>query len=416
MNRRGMTLLELLVAMILTGIVAFIAYELLLAEKVNYTVTRRKVGLQSDAREAMRILEEEIKNTGFSISTNYVAWAHLVDPECSQVNFTATDAATDAATGAAIDPSPSASIFGAKTVGFAIRFYNPMNGSSFSCSDDRWTIGYKYDSTTKVLSRQAVKGTSKSLTADGFVPLLDSVQEFSVRYGLFQEDDTLLTKKDVSASVWNNASGVTQSSTNDTTITFTFPSPAGTYDLLLQKQLGPGNLDPKATYRISFWVSSSDSVLDSLAGLGSTSVLGQGRIIGGFFNGNTIVDTITFRPLKVGVMRQVQFDLVHKNASQSSGNVNFGMRVKFLGDVSSTNPNAIRKLTIYGLSVTRLNSGLYYNWVDAATAATAANAYRIRAVRLRMTASNKKHSSRGSGSTSDNIVLDRIIPMVNNGN
>lgn len=79
MSRRGLTLVELLIAIILTGIVAFIVIEMLGGEQANYTVTRRKIRLQGDAREAMRILEEEIKNTGFRTVVNASSPASMTE-------------------------------------------------------------------------------------------------------------------------------------------------------------------------------------------------------------------------------------------------------------------------------------------------------------------------------------------------
>lgn len=65
MNRRGMTLIELLVGLAITCIIAYIAFDLIQSEQNNYTKTRTKVRLQSDAREAIRIMEEDFSNIGF---------------------------------------------------------------------------------------------------------------------------------------------------------------------------------------------------------------------------------------------------------------------------------------------------------------------------------------------------------------
>lgn len=65
MNRRGMTLIELLVGLAITCIITYIAFDLIQSEQNNYTKTRTKVRLQSDARDAIRILEEDFSNIGF---------------------------------------------------------------------------------------------------------------------------------------------------------------------------------------------------------------------------------------------------------------------------------------------------------------------------------------------------------------
>lgn len=392
MNRRGMTLLELLVAMILTGIVSFIVLEMLIGEKANYTVTRRKIGLQSDAREAMRILEEEIKNTGFRISSSYANRTSMGEVVSGRAIY---------ANGASFDPSPSATIYGGGT-GLEIRFYNPMMKANFDSLSDLWTIGYKYDPTTKILSRQAVKGWSNlPLKADGFVPLLDSVQQFSLSYGRFQENIVLQKPTDVSGT-WSGLSPVYGNA--DTSVTYTFGTGSGLAAAYLTTP--SWTVDPNATYRVSFWSRASDSLLDTLKGLGKTAIPGQGFVKAGFYSGSTLIDSFTFCPL-ANVKRSVQYDLVHVGVLPS-GTLSFGLCVNLLGTSS-----ALRTLTIGGLTITRLNSGKYLDWSDASHIADAS---KIRAIRMRLVASNKKHSSSGSGMTSDQIVLDRIIPVVNNGN
>lgn len=64
--KRGVTLIELLVAMAIATLVGYIAFDLVRDEQGNYTKTRTKVRLQADAREAVRILEEDFANLGFS--------------------------------------------------------------------------------------------------------------------------------------------------------------------------------------------------------------------------------------------------------------------------------------------------------------------------------------------------------------
>ena len=65
MNRRGMTLIEVLVGMFLASLVTYIAFDLIRDEQGNYTRTRNKVKLQADAREGIRVIEEDLANIGF---------------------------------------------------------------------------------------------------------------------------------------------------------------------------------------------------------------------------------------------------------------------------------------------------------------------------------------------------------------
>lgn len=63
--RQGVTFPELLVAMLCATLVAWMVFDLVGDENRNYTRTRAKVRTQNDAREAMRIIEEDMKNSGF---------------------------------------------------------------------------------------------------------------------------------------------------------------------------------------------------------------------------------------------------------------------------------------------------------------------------------------------------------------
>jgi type II secretory pathway component PulJ len=60
-----MSLPELLVAMACAALVGFMAFELLRGENGHYTRTRGKIRVQSDVRDAMEILEEDMANAGY---------------------------------------------------------------------------------------------------------------------------------------------------------------------------------------------------------------------------------------------------------------------------------------------------------------------------------------------------------------
>lgn len=397
MSRRGLTLVELLIAIILTGIVAFIVIEMLGGEQANYTVTRRKIRLQGDAREAMRILEEEIKNTGFRTVVNASSPASMTEMCAGSGGYSA---------GVYFDPQPAStnpSIYGSHASGLEIRFYNPMGTLNYDCTTDLWTIGYRYDSTTKMLHRQAVHG-STALAADGFVPFLDSVLAFEAAYGTYQEDAALLTTLQAKAASWRLSSGIGKTHSGDTAVTLTYPGTSGTYDAIVDWSLGV--LDSMATYRISFTTNASDSLLSSAKGIGPA---GEGYVQIGMFDPSWHMtkDTFTVRPLVNSVNRSVQYDLAPLSRAASAARL--GVRVVLKGsDASNT-----RSLTISNLKVERLNSGRYLDWLAAEEAV--ADAAKVKAIRLRITMNNRKRSAKGSGSTSDSISLERIIPVVNNG-
>lgn len=398
MNRRGLTLVELMVAVLLTGIVAFIVLQMLGGEQVNYSVTRRKIQLQGDAREAMRILEEEIKNTGYRYVVNTTSPNNMTELCSGSSGYSA---------GVYFDPQPqltSPSIYGPHTSGFEIRFYNPMAALSYDCTADLWTVGYLYDSTTKVLYRQAVHGGTL-LSSSGFVPFLENVLGLEATYLVYQEDVSLLSTLQAKAASWDLSSGIAKTLSGDTSVTLRYPSSSGTYDAVIDKDLGI--LDSMATYRISFATNASDSLLSSGNGIGPA---GQGYVKFAMFepSGTMTADTFTVRPLIGSVSRSVQYDLAPVGRSGTPARL--GVRVVLLGsDAAST-----RSLTLSNLKVERLNSGGYLDSLEPGEVAGQAD--KVRAIRLRLEVSNREHSALGSGSKTDRLTLERIIPVVNNGN
>ena len=64
-----MSLPELLVAMACAALVAFMAFELLRGENGHNTRTRAKIRVQSDVREAMQVIEDDVLNAGFRTGT-----------------------------------------------------------------------------------------------------------------------------------------------------------------------------------------------------------------------------------------------------------------------------------------------------------------------------------------------------------
>lgn len=73
--KRGVTFPELLVALLCATLVAYIAWDLVHDEQGNYTRTRAKVRTQNDAREALRIVEEDMRNTAFRFAQNRASGA-----------------------------------------------------------------------------------------------------------------------------------------------------------------------------------------------------------------------------------------------------------------------------------------------------------------------------------------------------
>jgi len=99
--RRGITLIELLVAMMVAGIVAYLAFSLVSSENSNYTRTRTNIRLQSDGREAVRVMEEDLLNVGYragvkykSATDRYLASLNTCDTLLSQDRVSVQDGKT----------------------------------------------------------------------------------------------------------------------------------------------------------------------------------------------------------------------------------------------------------------------------------------------------------------------------------
>jgi len=408
--RRGLTLIELLVAVILCGIVVFIAIQVLRGEHKNYTVTREKVRLQSDAREGMRILEEEIKNTGYRTNASIPASTRILTTTfCSEALY--------GTTGASFDPAPSSSIYthtsATGNVDFEMRFYNPGSGSgtALNCPNDIWTIGYKYDYGSKTVYRQAKPKDpsvpANALKASDWAPFLENVDQFSLEYGVLQKNDVLLepaTTTFAASPVWLQQNATVANSGTDWVISNTTGQVVKV--VYLEKPLtASGNasdgarselLDDKNTYRISFTVTANSDFFDGVNGLASTTTEPTSKFVtGGFYdvNGVLVGNTFTFRPVSDN-SHLVQYDLVPP--ASSNAKVFFGIGFQLKQASSST-----RTLTINGLKIVRLNKGQYafQNTVTDAERKT------IQAIRLKMQSKNRNEL----------LNFERIIPMVNNG-
>ena len=87
MRTRGVTLIELLIAVILTGIATMITLGMLSQESSHFQRTREKVKMQATARDAMRILDEEIRNAGYSTYVTSASRVHAVSLQCPEVSY-----------------------------------------------------------------------------------------------------------------------------------------------------------------------------------------------------------------------------------------------------------------------------------------------------------------------------------------
>jgi len=401
--KRGLTLIELLVAMILSVIVVFIAIQMITGEKKSYSKTREKVRLQTDSREGIRIMEQEIKNAGFRIKADINGTTkELTTGSCAQAEYPS---------GESFDPDPSTTIYG--STGLEIRSYNPP---ITNCVTDVWTVGYKYDATAKILYRQAVQGdpslAANALSASNWVPFLEGVTAFSVNYGVLQENAPLLASTSMtptSATDWNPASAtpsLLDFTNSNSSSSWIFQNTAPGANTAVFKKIALASsgggapdgaradaLDYYSTYRIGFNVSANTEFFDATKGLAALGSAND-KVICGFFDGTgTAISTFTFRPVSNGVVHAVQFDLVP--AAASATKLYFGIKFQLQNSSAAT-----RTLTISSLNISRLNKGKY-----AFSSTIPTDRTTVQALELAITVKSKNET----------LNFDRIIPMVNNG-
>ncbi|MEN9307874.1 MAG: hypothetical protein RL173_1806 [Fibrobacterota bacterium] len=167
MMHRGMTLIELLVGVVIATIVGYIAFDLIRDENGNYTRTRTKVKLQADAREAIRIIEEDLANIGYRQGLLVVrGQAGTKDTTATPIN--AKVHACDSSTALKMQLSNRVVVTDDNGSGSDIieaQFYRPTRDSGVECSSSPWFVRYVVDNNQ--LWRYIWEPGSPSHQADG---------------------------------------------------------------------------------------------------------------------------------------------------------------------------------------------------------------------------------------------------------
>ncbi|MEN9355033.1 MAG: hypothetical protein RL318_2358, partial [Fibrobacterota bacterium] len=178
MNRNGVSLLELLIAIALTTIATLITISLLSTESSHFNRTREKIKMQADARDAMRIVEEEVRNAGYAARITATNRVRAVLNPCTEVHFSAA--------GEAIETGLNGTTM-AEGDGLNFRYYElPANGVLTTCGSGAGSqyreIGYRLNQGR--LERRFRNAPGASAV---WIPFLDNVVSFQVRYGLLSQ-------------------------------------------------------------------------------------------------------------------------------------------------------------------------------------------------------------------------------------
>lgn len=422
MSRRGLTLLELMVAMVLTGILAWIALGMFSGESANYRRTREKVKMQADAREAMRILEEELRNAGYA---NRIVGTSRISQNvshCTETHFSAE--------GEAISATNSSS----RTTGDAItvRYYEiPSSGVLTACGTGSASqfreVAYRLNAGR--LERRYRTDPTDATAA--WIPFLENVASFQVQYGMVTAVDdhptNLTPVKTRDPAQWSGYAGsaLTISGTSPEVILSGF----GTVTKSAQLTQAIDTATAGEAYKVSFDASVNDAFLDGVNGYDTTwPANNAGLRLALVRADNTEPTTVAFRaPLLAGTWQHYELFL------GVNGGGNGTLRVAVKGRLRTGATTGTQALTLKNFEVRRANRARYFRWIYAPTAAEMAQVGAVRVFLLANTpASNGEavapafsarqlgdttmgdYTASGSAASRSHILYERIIPVVNN--
>ncbi len=415
-NRLGITLMEMLVAMIICGIVAWIAMEMFSGQKGNYTRTREKIRMQNDAREAMRVIEADLRNTGFRTLV-------ASDPTRLAGTPSSCDAPVLDGDRSALTAGNNDALIGDT---LRIRYIEPASDGSVVCyglhSGFR-EIGYRQSGS--ILQRMTRKDTTQAPT---WVDLLDNVVTFQVEYGLLTDPtDSVATSADLtSAGNWAGSSGLLFNTTSGVLTLSGWASSS-----MMYAQFTPQiSLNPLYTYHIAFDMNMNDNMRLGAKGIDSSATTPYPAFWIGFFSSSNLpMDTLYQYPRSPDPGATFRHIDAYINPTHT-GSSYFGIctRLKSGGSLSQS-------LTISNASITVVSRGQYWSWVNAPTPAQKPLVKALKVNLLVRTENNDKEGAaaqftgldanssttplnyRASGpdSLKSHILYQRIIPVVNNG-
>ncbi|MBK8801028.1 MAG: prepilin-type N-terminal cleavage/methylation domain-containing protein [Fibrobacteres bacterium] len=415
MIRRGLTLLEMMIALALTGMVAYIALDMFAGQQANYTRTREKVKLQDDAREVMRIIEEDVRNAGYrtTVSSEATGLAGSIG-KCGYVldkdsaAFTAGNRNTIAGDTLRIRYVEPSSIDGQVTCGYG-------SGTSFR------EIGYLQRNDT--LFRRLRSDTT---SASEWVEMLSNVVTFQVEYGLLTDPtDQIATSVQLATAANWAGSGSMTASTLGSAVTLTNWKTAGA---VVACYKNPVSVDPRYTYRITFDLSMSANMRVGVDGIDSSTTSQLPKFAVGFFNSTagTPTDTLYAYPQDPSLTSR-RIEVLLSPATAGTRYLGFQTIYK-----TGANINSTQSVTISNASLSVVSRGQYFSWLNSPTASQGPHVKALRVNLLakaamsdgegdtqafsNLDASGLSYSASGADTTRTHILYQRIIPVVNNGN
>lgn len=413
MKKHGVTLIELLIAVILTGIATMITIGMLSQESSHYQRTREKVKMQATARDALRILDEEIRNAGYQTVVTSVSRVHATPQRCSEVMY--SSAGESIKTGLQHSTIDSGD-------GLQFRFYElPASGVLTSCgigpASQFREISYRLRN-----GRIERRFRTDTTTETSWIPFVDNIVSFQVNYGLLSSPmDTPVGFGDANFSNPANWIGL-DLTVGGTPGNITVSNFIGNGTSSMVSKIGIPNHVAGSIYRISFDGTPNAAMIDPVNGTDSNF---------------TNISTCTYPPLAVKSEQYYMMSnlantpLHHEVYITGSGNTS-GYHPTFRWKYShGQDPWKGQKYTISNLKIRRVMAARY-SWEGNPTSEQMAQVGAIRLTILAKTAQNAQeptaatftgsqlgdttlaYTASGVDATKAHILYDRLIPVVNN--
>lgn len=186
MNRRGLSMVEVMIAMVLSVIAISIAFIMLKDEHSNFVRVRSRIRMQSDAREALKILENDLRNMGLK-RANLYSRRDLSVIQCPDAWIASGDSSSFQHINRSDLSNPGDEIvFG---------MYPPDENGTVTChSTNLLFVRYRLRGDSVLTRATATSQAGMSMAPD--VPLLENVLAFQLQYGLQAPFSTLWNSSD----------------------------------------------------------------------------------------------------------------------------------------------------------------------------------------------------------------------------
>jgi prepilin-type N-terminal cleavage/methylation domain-containing protein len=424
MMRRGVTLIELMVAMFVATIVAYLAFDLIRSEQSHYSKVRAKVRLQDDAREAIRVIEEDLMNTGYNAGLNVATSAiHAtlstcaLDGQARVVAFNGTNGESDQ---------------------LRIRSYEASPTSGVTCPTTATPniITYYVDATDSSLKRSFIAAGSTTPTVSTILKhvvtfqLQAGIDASSDPAGLQDPQDTFWIQAERLKSQWSSmglntpTTSAFGANSGDSQLTYTGWT-QGTATTISNAPLAR-SLNAYSTYQVKFYLVPTNGFR---AMFDTTSTASYLRLYARTGSGS-IVDSTNLKLPAIAGPTWVSWQFQTGSTAPSGVYLQLATTLSLAQNTTLDAPT----LGIANLGMHRVkNTGLSYTWANPDdSAADGAQRRQTVALRVWLLARSAKGNKEGVQSSFNNIgdwkpagftpqdlnsyvVYERVIPVGNHG-